>query len=156
MLWSMNIGIISDTHGVISKAAINALKGVDHILHAGDVGSLKVFEILKEIAAVTAVRGNTDNSGWSQVLPMFEMVELGGFCFCLLHIASLLDLDPAVAGIHVVISGHTHQPAIRRSNGILYFNPGSASVSRYGSPLCVGRIHISANQLHPEIIQLST
>jgi len=150
----MNLGIISDTHGKLYKQALNALQGADMIIHAGDVGSPSIIAELAKIAPVTAVRGNTDSGPWAGTLLLTELIQLEGRHIYVVHDLSLLDLDPSSAGIHIVISGHTHQPMIRNAHNVLYFNPGSASQKRHGGPLSVGRIYVSPNELKPEIIHL--
>ncbi len=152
----MIVGLISDTHGCLSSEAMAALSGVHHILHAGDIGRPEVLSALSDLAPVTAVRGNTDHAEWAARLPRTEMVLLAGFCFYLLHDLTQLDLVPSAAGIQVVVSGHTHKPDVQRTNGVIYINPGSASQSRHGSALSVGRIDLvpGSNELTPEIIPL--
>lgn len=150
----MIIGILSDTHGRVSSQVLNGLKGVEAILHAGDVGGSDVIEMLQRIAPVTAVRGNTDNNNWSKTLPMTEMVMLATKTFYILHDLYTLDLNPSAAGIDIVVHGHTHQTSIKTSGNILYFNPGSASVRRHGAPLSIGRVTIENNTVKPEIIEL--
>ena len=150
----MIIGVISDTHGVISEQALKALTGVGHILHAGDIGGNGIIGTLEKIAPVTAVRGNMDGHPLGDVLPSFEMITLDQVCYYLLHNLGGLDLDPKAAGIQVVISGHTHKPEIRTCDDVLYFNPGSASSSRHGGPLTLGKIQWINSRLQPEIIQL--
>ena len=148
----MIVGLISDTHGTLTTEAYAALDGVDHILHAGDIGSPAVLETLQRLAPVTGVRGNTDHAVWARSLPATEMLSLGEKVIYLLHDLATLDLDPASAGIQIVVSGHTHRPDITHANGILYINPGSASQQRHGGPLSVARITLSAGGLIPEII----
>jgi uncharacterized protein len=151
----MLIGVLSDTHGFLSTEALEVFKGVDHIIHAGDIGTHQVISALEGLAPVTAVRGNTDNDAWSESLPAIELVTLGGVRFYVLHDLQRLDLEPSAAGIRAVISGHTHRPETRRRHGVLYFNPGSASHRRQGGPLSVGRIRISGKGLHSEILHLN-
>ena len=150
----MLIGIVSDTHGSVSHGVRDALKDVDIILHAGDVGGPDIITVLEKIAPVKAVRGNTDGGPWASRLPVADMLKFDTRVFYVLHDLSLLDLDPMSAGVQVVISGHTHQPLIKTIDDVLYFNPGSASQRRHGGPLSVGRIEITKNGLRPEIIEL--
>ncbi|MBI5064561.1 MAG: metallophosphoesterase family protein [Desulfatitalea sp.] len=150
----MIIGIISDTHGALNDEVLNIFRGVAHIIHAGDIGAPEIVPALARVAPVTAVRGNTDNSAWSESLLYKEMITLGEHCFYVLHDLQQLDLEPHAAGISAVISGHTHQPETRHRDGVLYLNPGSASQRRHGGSLCVGRIRISGKRMHAEIIQL--
>src|ERR1039458_4049063 len=94
----MRIGGISDTHGLLRPEAVAALAGVDHILHAGDVGDAEILDALRAIAPVTAIRGNIDRAGACAALPATELVELGGVSFYMLHDVKTLDLDPVAAG----------------------------------------------------------
>ena len=148
------IGIISDTHGSLSQSALNAFVGVDRILHAGDIGSFQVIETLHQIAPTSAVRGNTDNGKWCQHLPVYDIIEISGISFCLLHDLQTIDLDPASAGVQFVIHGHTHQAENLRRDNVFFFNPGSASVRRHGGPLSVGRIKIEKYGIISDIITI--
>ena len=148
------IGILSDTHGLLRPALETALTGCDYILHAGDVGSAQVLERLAEIAPVTAVRGNMDYGSWCHALPAREMVEIAGQCLYLLHDLYHLDLDPAAAGIHMVVSGHTHQPEIVTRDGVVFLNPGSCGPRRFTYPVTFARVRITAGKLRPRIVEI--
>lgn len=148
------IGVISDTHGLLRPQAVRVLEGSDIIVHAGDIGSLEVIRALKAIAPLYAVRGNTDSGPWSSSLPASDTAEFGGFLFHVLHDIARLDLVPQTAGVHILISGHSHIPAITRKDGVLYLNPGSAGPRRYALPVTLGRITIQGKELSPEIISL--
>ncbi len=139
----MRIGVISDTHGLLRPEAIEALTGVEHILHAGDVGGIEILDRLRAIAPVTAIRGNVDGFGPCSELPEIEVVEMGGFSFYMLHDLQTLDLDPIAAGMAGVIYGHSHQPKIEEHNGVLYFNPGSAGPKRFSLPVSLGFLEIA-------------
>src|SRR6266498_5200603 len=115
----MNIGVISDTHGLVRPCALAALKGSDIIIHAGDVGSAAVLEALQAIAPVVAVRGNCDKAGWAETLPETQMVEADSAFVYVLHDLKRLDLDPVSAGIGAVISGHSHEPALYEKEGVV-------------------------------------
>jgi uncharacterized protein len=150
------IAIISDTHGTLTRNALDALSDVDHILHAGDIGAPEVLQLLETIAPVNAVRGNMDSGAWCQNLPMTDMLELGATTFYLLHDLSRLDLDPQAVGVQVVIHGHTHNAANNSRAGVLYFNPGSASRPGHpGGPLTLGIIEITEGRIDPQIIVLN-
>jgi len=136
----MTIGVVSDTHGLLRAEAIQALIGVDHILHAGDVGTPLVLDKLRWIAPVTAIRGNTDRFNLCSHLPETDVVELGGRLFYLVHSANDLDIDPVAAGVAVVVSGHTHRAEQRRHNGVLYLNPGSCGPRRFDLPVTLARV----------------
>jgi putative phosphoesterase len=150
----MIIGVISDTHGMLAAAAKNALKGVDRILHAGDIDRPGILKVLDDIAPVTAVRGNMDHGSWADALYSTDMISVGGTLFYMLHNLDALDLDPVAAGINVVISGHTHQAHIESIHGVLYLNPGSASHGRYGSPSSIAIIRLAKGRIRPEILTL--
>lgn len=148
------VGIISDTHGLLRSKAIEALKGVDLIIHAGDIGSAEVLMQLSLISPVIAVRGNTDNEAFAFHLPNQTVAELDEISFYILHNLHLLDFDPVAAGFHVVVSGHTHQPCCEEQNGVLFFNPGSAGPRRFQQPITLGIVHIDGKLVQPRIIDL--
>jgi putative phosphoesterase len=150
----MRIGVISDTHGLLRPEALEALGGAEHILHAGDVGDPVILNRLREIAPVTAIRGNIDDAGACGHLPPVEVIELAGHTFYMLHDANRLDLDPAAAGFAAVISGHSHQPLIAWRRGVLFFNPGSAGPRRFKLPVSVGWIEAGADALIPTVTEL--
>jgi putative phosphoesterase len=147
------VGVISDTHGLLRPEAIAALQGVDYILHAGDVGDADILDALREIAPVTAIRGNVDVSGVCGSLPPTEVVELGGILFYLVHSLHDLDICPQAAGVAAVIYGHSHRAEIRQED-TLYLNPGSAGPRRFNLPVTVAKIEIVAGKLQPCIITL--
>lgn len=150
----MRIGVISDTHGLLRPEALQALEGSEAILHAGDVGDAAILAALGEIAPVTAIRGNIDRTGPCAALPETEWVELGGAVFYLLHDLKALDLDPAAAGIAVVVSGHSHQPKVERRKGVLYLNPGSAGPRRFRLPVTLARVTVVGGKAEAEIAEL--
>ena len=148
------IGVISDTHGLLRLAAIEALRGVEHILHAGDVGDPSILDALRSVAPVTAIRGNIDVGGPCSHLPATEVVTLHGHTFYMLHDRHALDLDPVAAGFSAVISGHSHKPLIEWRAGVLYMNPGSAGPRRFSLPVSIGLLTIGADGLQPRLVTL--
>jgi uncharacterized protein len=150
----MLIGVISDTHGLLRPEALTALAGSEHILHAGDVGDPGILERLRAIAPVTAIRGNVDVGGAYSLLPDTELVQLGGRGIYMLHDRHALDLDPIAAGISVVVSGHSHHPAIQWHKGVLYFNPGSAGPRRFSTPVSVGFLTVTEAGVEAKIVEL--
>jgi hypothetical protein len=134
------IGVISDTHGLLRPEALLALEGSDLIIHAGDVGEPNILDALKKIAPVIAVRGNVDTAPWTKILPENEIVETEAATIYVLHDVHALDLNPAVAGFHIVISGHSHKPAKTEKDGVMFLNPGSAGPRRFNLPVTVARI----------------
>jgi uncharacterized protein len=150
----MKIGIISDTHGLLRPEAVEALRGVDHIIHGGDIGRPEVIAGLRSIAPTTAVRGNVDRDAWAGAYPNTEFVRLGGRTFYVLHNRDELDLDPAAAGIDVVVSGHSHRPKIETVDGVLYLNPGSAGPRRFTLPIALATLELMADAMRPCIHEL--
>jgi uncharacterized protein len=146
----MKIGVISDTHGLLRPEALEALAGVDHILHAGDVGNPDILDALRELAPVTAIRGNIDTHGPCADLPATDVVELAGKLFYLVHSEHWIDINPAAAGIAVVVCGHSHQPSIENRAGVLYLNPGSAGPRRFKLPVTVAIVEIEVDEDHIE------
>jgi putative phosphoesterase len=148
------IGVISDTHGLLRPAAIEALRGVEHILHAGDVGDTSILDSLRSVAPVTAIRGNIDVGGPCSHLPATDVVTLHGHTFYMLHDRQALDLDPVAAGFSAVISGHSHKPLLEWRHGVLYMNPGSAGPRRFSLPVSIGLLTIGADGLQPRLVTL--
>jgi uncharacterized protein len=138
----MLIGVISDTHGLLRPEALVALAEAEHILHAGDVGKIEILDALREIAPVTAIRGNVDVSGACAELPATEMVELGGAVFYMVHSVHDLDIHPGAAGVDVVVSGHSHKASVEVRGGVVFFNPGSAGPRRFSLPVTVGFVTV--------------
>lgn len=142
----IEVGVISDTHGLCRPEALEALRGVEHIVHAGDIGGPEVLAWLAEIAPVTAVRGNNDRGPWASSVPETAVFEPAtGASFYVLHDVGELDLDPAAAGFVGVIAGHSHKPLNEFRRGVLHFNPGSAGPRRFRLPITVGRLRISVS-----------
>ncbi len=150
----MRIGVISDTHGLLRKEAVAALQGVEHILHAGDVGDFGILDTLKSIAPVTAIRGNVDIHGDCGRLPATEMVELGGKSFYLVHSVHDLDVSAEAAGIACVVSGHTHKPEIVERRGVVYLNPGSIGPRRFSLPVSMAYVTIDGATMRTELLEL--
>jgi putative phosphoesterase len=150
----MLIGILSDTHGLLRPQVAPALAGVDHILHAGDVGDPAILDRLREIAPLTAIRGNIDTHDPCADLPPTDVVELGGCLIYMLHSLHDLDLNPKAASIGVVVFGHSHLPSIEMRDGVMYLNPGSAGPRRFRLPVTVALLRIEAGRPSAEIVTL--
>jgi len=150
----MQLGIISDTHGLLRPEAWEALRGMDLILHAGDVGDPEILTWLKRIAPVFAVRGNVDTQAWAEELPLHVVVEAGEVTFYMLHNLQHLDLKPEASGFQAVISGHTHEAKQFERNGVLYLNPGSAGPRRFHLPVTLARLDLSHKPFQAEIVAL--
>ncbi len=149
-----HVGVVSDTHGLVRPETIRALEGVDLIVHAGDVGDPSVLEALAEIAPVRAVRGNVDRGAWADELPRSDVVEVESARLYVIHEISQLDLDPAAAGLHAVISGHSHEPARETRDGVLFLNPGSAGPRRFTLPVALALLRVSGTELEAFEVRL--
>jgi len=150
----MEIGVISDTHGLLRPEAVEALRGSRHIVHAGDVGAPEILDRLRAIAPVTAVRGNVDKGEWASGLRDTEVVEIGGVSIYVLHVLDQLDLKPEAAGFNAVVFGHSHKAIQGQRGGVLYFNPGSAGPRRFKLPVSVGKLIVKKGGLRGEIITI--
>ena len=150
----VKVGIISDTHSLLREQAIDALSDSDFIIHAGDIGAPEVIDKLKDIAPVTAIRGNIDKASWAIQFSDDEVLRIGDSYIYVIHNIHDLDLDPIAAGFQVVVSGHSHKPQIERINDILYINPGSAGPRRFSLPVTVAKLEIDREMLNAEIIEL--
>lgn len=153
----MVVGVISDTHGLLRPEALDALRGAQLILHAGDVGDPAILERLAEIAPVRCVRGNTDHGSLGARLPSTELVDLTGqdgpWAY-IVHDIDDLDIDPIGAGVSMVVYGHSHRPASELRDGVRYFNPGAAGHRRFSLPVTVGRLTVRDGEIEAEIIDL--
>lgn len=150
----IRVGVIADTHGLLRPEAIAALRGVDSIIHAGDIGDPEILNKLGEIAPVTAVRGNVDRGAWARNIPTTNVLEAGSVSIYVLHNLQELGLKPEAAGLAVVVSGHSHMPKQEMKNGVLYFNPGGAGPRRFNLPVSVGQVVVSLEGVVGEIIQI--
>ena len=147
----MRIGLISDTHGLLRPEALQALAGVEHIIHAGDIGAAAIIESLRNIAPVDAVRGNNDKGPWAKEFPPWLALEFGGVGIHVLHDVKELDVDPAAAGFRVVIAGHSHKPLVTERDGVLFVNPGSAGPRRFSLPVTIGFLTVGDGSASAEI-----
>lgn len=150
----LRIGLISDTHGLLRPAAADFLQGCARIVHAGDVGDAAILEALASIAPVIAVRGNNDHGAVLEGLPEAAQAELAGVRLYVLHDLKQLAIDPAAAGVNVVVSGHSHRPLVEERAGVLYVNPGSAGRRRFKLPICVGELIVDGREVMPRLVEL--
>lgn len=148
------IGLISDTHGLLRPQALDALRGSDLIIHAGDVGKPEILETLRKLAPLIAVRGNIDKGNWASALPATAVAEAGAVLLYVLHDVHALDLNPAASGFHIVVSGHSHQPGRFERNGVLYINPGSAGPRRFQLPVSVAFLNVDQKPYKVEFVEL--
>ena len=146
---TMIIGVISDTHGLLRPEALARLAGVEHIIHAGDIGRPEIVPRLAQIAPVTAIRGNVDTQPWARAFPAWDVLTLAGRMICIIHDVAALDLDPAAAGVGMSVCGHSHEPKIETVSGVVHLNPGSAGPRRFKLPVTLATVDLSATPLQP-------
>lgn len=162
----MKLGIVSDTHGLLRPEVPPALRGVDRILHLGDVGKQSILDSLAKIAPVTAIRGNVDADGPTSKLPETEVVLIensphpnpphASLYLYMLHDLKTLHLDPAAAKFAAVLHGHTHVPNFYTRKSVLYFNPGSCGPRRFNLPVTIGLLTVGSDgKLEPKIVLLA-
>ncbi len=149
------VGLIADTHGLLRLEAIQALHGVDRIIHAGDIGTPAVLLALREIAPVTAVRGNVDTGEWAQDLPLTATLTIDHVKVYVLHDRHTLDFAPEAMGVRVVVSGHSHYPSIQERNGVLYVNPGSAGPRRFRTPVSLALLEVQSSHVDGRLVLLA-
>lgn len=154
----MLIGVISDTHGFLDPQVLKLFANVEHILHGGDIGPVRILHELEQIAPVTAVSGNTD---LGLVCPEFETVVLAGRRVFVQHIVDPDRLDQTLERrlranpVDVVVFGHTHQPYARRHGETLFLNPGSAGRKRFNLPRTVALLRIENGTCATEFKELA-
>ena len=149
-----SIPVISDTHGLLRPEALQRLQDAPIILHAGDVDRPAILEELSEIAPTIAVRGNVDRGLLGDQLPLTEVVEVGDFTIYMRHIVQDIDINPAAAGFDVVISGHSHKPALEKRGSVTYLNPGSIGPRRFTLPISMASLTVTDTGLEPKLITL--
>jgi len=151
----VRVGLISDTHGLLRPEAVDFLRGSDVIVHAGDICDPAILTALAAIAPVVAVRGNNDRGAWAERLRESELFRVGDACIYAIHDVAGIDIVPAAAGVQVVVCGHSHRPSIRRDDGVLYVNPGSAGPRRFKLPISVGELTIDGASVAARTVELA-
>ncbi|HTO72603.1 MAG TPA: metallophosphoesterase family protein [Gemmatimonadales bacterium] len=144
----MRLGVISDTHGLLRPQVFEVFEGVDHILHAGDLGPLDLLTELEAIAPVTAVYGNTDDSEVRSRLPAVAKIELDGFRIVVTHGHQFGSptpeaLNTAFPDAEILVFGHTHRPLLTIVDVVVTaMNPGGAGARRFDLPASVGILEL--------------
>jgi putative phosphoesterase len=153
----MKIGLISDTHGFLDPRIASLFHGVEHILHAGDIGPASLILSLERIAPVTAVTGNTDSGiDYRET----EVIVLEGRRFLVHHIVDVRTPAESVRALlekqrpDVVVSGHSHKPHSESIGQTLFLNPGYAGKSRFNLPRSVALLHLEGPGLRTEFMPL--
>lgn len=156
----MLVGVVSDTHGFYDPRVPPLLMGVEHILHAGDIGSEDVIQRLGDIAPVTAVRGNNDREGPVSACPEQQVLELGGCRVLLTHIVKVpKEGSTALAsytsrGVDVVVYGHSHIAFQEHRGGVLFFNPGAAGKRRFKVVPSIGLLELQPGRAEGRVVPL--
>jgi uncharacterized protein len=150
----LRVGLISDTHGLFRPEARAFLIGCDYIIHGGDVGRAQILEELALMAPLISVRGNNDTEPWAARLRETELIRVGNIFVYVIHNLAELDIDPAAAGVRVVVCGHSHKPMIEEREGILYVNPGSCGPRRFKLPISIGEVTVSGSAVRARIANL--
>ena len=155
------IGVVSDPHGYLNPKVPELLAGVEHILHAGDIGDAGIIEELARIAPVTTVRGNNDRMGPESLFPEEIEVELDGWNFFLTHEVKVPKGpdDPSMeiyrkAGADVVVFGHSHIALQLQIGTVLFFNPGAAGKRRFKVVPSIGILKLNRESVHGTIIPI--
>lgn len=149
------VGVISDTHDLLRPSVLQRLRGADHIIHAGDICQQQVLDSLRELAPVSAVRGNNDRGAWATELPDYLEIDLAGRRIALIHdLADLQQRHQLAERVTVVISGHSHQPSRHREHGVLYLNPGSAGPRRFRLPISMARLYLTPESIRTRLFSL--
>jgi uncharacterized protein len=147
------IGLISDTHGLLRPEVKAFLVGSDFIVHGGDICDPAILDELGALAPVTAVRGNNDRGAWAERLAETEWLQVGEVFIYAIHDLSRLDIDPQAAGVHVVISGHSHQPLVAQRDGVLFVNPGSPGPRRFKLPIAAGELIVQGAKVSARVVE---
>lgn len=156
------VGLIADTHGLLRPEAMAFLKAADHIVHAGDVGDPKILDALRSVAPVSAVRGNNDTDPWAAALADTAWLEVEGVCIYIVHdlaghaIDAIDGIDGTTPHVRVLVSGHSHKPALALRSGVLFVNPGSAGPRRFKLPIAAGELLIDCASLTARILDLTS
>ena len=150
----LRIGLISDTHGLLRPEAEAFLAGCDQIIHGGDIGGADILERLGAIAPVAAVRGNNDHGDWAGSLPETRMLCFGKIRIYAIHDLARMEIDPAAAGVSVVVCGHSHRPGVLEKDGVIHVNPGSAGRRRFTLPISIGELAIDGNAIVARLAKL--
>jgi uncharacterized protein len=154
----MTLGLISDTHNYLDPRIAALFAGVEHILHAGDIGQPRLLWELERIAPVTAVGGNTDDPGFRY--PLHQVFECDGCKFLLQHIVNphspgeTLESRLAREKPQAIVFGHSHRPFSESIGNVRYINPGYSGKARFGLERSVAIVHVGHGRLRTEFLRL--
>ena len=143
----MRIAILSDTHGLLRPEVAEHLKAADAILHGGDINRQEILDRLGRYAPLYAVRGNNDRE-WAEGLPHHLTVTLGGVTFFVVH--NKKEVPENLAGVDVVVFGHSHRYVQEERDGLLWLNPGSCGPRRFHQEITMILAEVSAGTIRVE------
>jgi putative phosphoesterase len=150
----MKIGLISDTHGLLRPAALEALRGCQQLVHAGDIGKPEILDALRALAPLTVVRGNNDPAPRWPGVAAEQSVRCGEIGLYVTH--ETADIPrPLPPGTDVVVTGHSHKPLEQWRDGVLFVNPGSAGPRRFKLPISVALLHVQGREIRVEFVPLA-
>ncbi|MDE1183883.1 metallophosphoesterase family protein [Paraburkholderia sp.] len=150
------IGLISDTHNLVRPEALDHLAGCDAIIHAGDICDEAVLDALRQLAPVTAVRGNNDVGEWAQALPVHAALHVQQVKILVVHDIADVRGNPRDDGFAVVVTGHSHKPLVVERDGVLFVNPGSAGPRRFKLPVSAGLLIVDGEHVDASLHTLLT
>ena len=133
------IGILSDTHGLLRPEVLRVLQGCEVILHGGDINKQSILDQLGEIAPVKVVRGNNDKD-WAEYIPETLRENICGLNIFMVHNKKFIPKD--LAGIDLVIYGHSHKYEDKVMDGVHYLNPGSCGPRRFHQEITLAVLYV--------------
>lgn len=149
----MKLGVISDTHGVLSDEVIEKLQGCDYIIHAGDVGNKEIIDKLESITKTFVVRGNNDKDEWGLTLPEYREIEMDEVLIYVAH--NKEDIPKDLKEVDLVIYGHSHNFYNETIDNIVYLNPGACGRKRFSLPLSMAIVEINLDDIKIEKFDLN-
>ncbi|QJW85098.1 metallophosphoesterase family protein [Ramlibacter terrae] len=146
------VGLVSDTHGLLRPEVLDFLRGSDHIIHAGDICEPDVLDALRQLAPLTAVRGNNDAGPRAEALREQETLQVEGVRIHVIHDLSELPGRAPPPGVHALVSGHSHKPKVEQREGTLWVNPGSAGPRRFKLPISAGELLVDGATVSARLV----
>lgn len=147
----MKLAILSDTHGLLRPEVTEQLKTADVILHGGDINKQSIVDELRQYAPLYVVRGNNDKA-WAETIPHDLTVTLDGVTFYMIH--NKKELPANLAGVDVVVFGHSHKYVQEEKDGILWLNPGSCGPRRFHQEITMMMAELTDGKLQIKKISI--
>lgn len=150
----MKLAIISDTHRLLRPELLTQLENVELVLHAGDIGSIKVLTELKEVIPTLAVIGNVDVKPWSKTIPDVIEKVIDGVKIKMIHDPEQIPDSWFNDDTDIIIYGHTHKPLETKRGNTLLLNPGSIGPKRFNLPISFILMEIKEGKFTYEWVNL--